>query len=113
MIKAFKLKGTSMRPFFYEGDFAFCKTGEEIKKGDMILYRYADVFYLHRVIGFKKDMVIVSNDDDMSIHYVGIKDVIGRTVSPYNGYTGYIIHIIIKNTRRFKRFLNEYIRKII
>jgi phage repressor protein C with HTH and peptisase S24 domain len=106
MLKAVKLKGTSMRPFLKDGDLVFYEEClSSLKLGDMILYKYSDNLYIHRIIGFEKEKISISNDDDMETHFIEKKDVLGRVCSFFNGYPGYLAHIIIKNIRFLKRKL--------
>ncbi|MGC8867102.1 MAG: S26 family signal peptidase [Elusimicrobiales bacterium] len=111
MLKAAKLKGNSMKPFLKDGAFVFYKNTDYISRGDMVLYRYKDNLYLHRVIGFEEDFVIVSNDDDITPHKVEKSEIVGKVYSFFNGCVGYIAHIIIKRARRIRKILNEYFRK--
>jgi phage repressor protein C with HTH and peptisase S24 domain len=111
MIKAIKLKGSSMYPFFKDGEFIFFQTYDEnkkINKGDAIIYKYEGKIFLHKIFHIYQDKLALSNDDDLPIHFIEKKDIIGLPIKSniYRGKIGYFISKTLKFIRRCKHSLN-------
>ncbi len=103
MIKAVRVKGSSMKPFLKDG-FVFVDTRFELlKKGDLVLYQYENTLMIHRVVGFGDDCVIISNDDDMDCHQIRKDNIKGVVKGVSGGLSGYALHIFLKNLRRIKK----------
>jgi signal peptidase I len=130
MIKAIKSIGTSMSPFIKDGDIVlyeefkfplspllerwenpplvspFDKGGKKgiLRRGDMVVYKINDKIYIHRIVSINNGRFIISNDDDLEKHIIEKEQILGRVVSRYNGFFGYLIHIFLRTMRKvFKR----------
>jgi signal peptidase I len=116
MIKAIKSIGTSMSPLIKDGDIVlynefkfpyppFVK-GEKrgiLKRGDMVVYKMNDKIYIHRIVSVENGRFIVSNDDNLEKHIIEKEQILGRVVSRYNGFFGYLIHIFLRTMRKVFR----------
>jgi len=76
----------SMWPALEEGDLVFIKgiSGEEIKVGDIIVYRNGEraTFTIHRVVSLGEKTIITKGDANFSEDApVSYEDVIGRAVN--------------------------------
>ena len=130
MIKAIKSIGTSMSPFIKDGDIVLYEEfkfplwesyenpplnppfvkGEVrgiLKRGDMIAYMMNDQIYIHRIISVDNGRFIISNDDDLEKHIIEKEQILGRVVSRYNGFFGYLIHIFLRTMRKVLRKAKE------
>jgi len=130
MIKAIKSIGTSMSPLIKDGDIVlyeefksplsplfrkgrnpplispFSKGGKRgiLRRGDMVVYKINDKIFIHRIISIKNGRFIISNDDDLEKHIIEKEQILGRVVSIYNGFFGYLIHIFLRTMRKvFKK----------
>lgn len=78
----FKVKGSSMWPFFKDGKTTITLTKiDEIKKLDICLFIYKDKYLLHRLIKIKGDDYIFKGDGLISKEIVKREDIIGRVKS--------------------------------
>jgi len=133
-MKAIKCIGTSMNPFIKDGDIVLyaenfssfsssLKVGKKsslpppprrnvgenkkkriLKPGDIVVYKISDKIYIHRIISVENGRFIVSNDDDLEKHIIEKEQILGRVVSIYNGFFGYLIHIFLRTMRKvFKK----------
>lgn len=109
-IKAIKVCGTSMSPFFKDGDIILYEKKElkDILKGDCVVYLYRGRILLHRVIDKFRDNLVISNDDDLDEHIVPFKDVLGKVCGTNfkEGLCGYLCHRILKTARKWIRLAN-------
>ena len=59
-----RAKGTSMLPFIHENDILqlvpLCKT--ELKKMDIILFKYKDSYLLHRIVKKNNEILLLQGD---------------------------------------------------
>lgn len=102
MIGVIKTVGTSMSPIIKDGDYVFYEYPfNKLKKGDIVVYRYMDKRYIHRIYGFDGDKVIISNDDDLPYHTVYFSDIQGRVLLKKNFLNGFVFSKLM----RFFRFL--------
>jgi signal peptidase I len=135
MIKAIKSIGTSMSPFIKDEDIVlyeefksplspFLEKGgnpplnpprrnvgrEErgiLRPGDMVVYKINDEIYIHRIVSIENGKFIISNDDDLEKHIIEKEQILGRVVSIYNGFFGYLIHIFLRTMRKVLRKAKE------
>lgn len=79
------VRGTSMRPLLMAGrDVVYIlPPKEQVKKYDVLLYKRADKYILHRVIGFCSDGYIIRGDNTYKKEYVKKSSVVG-ILSKYN-----------------------------
>lgn len=73
LIKAVKLYGSSMLPFYRSGEIILCNTyfdKKKLKVGDCAIYDIDGCLYLHRIEKIKEDGIVFSNDDDLPSHFV-------------------------------------------
>ncbi|MCX7642065.1 MAG: S24/S26 family peptidase [Elusimicrobiales bacterium] len=106
-ILSIKVFGTSMLPFIKD-EYLFVKIGSDnIKIGDIVLYKFLNRLYVHRVYKVDDKEVIISNDDDLSFHNIKREDIIGKVLSFWNGYSGYILGWLLRYFRNFKKILYE------
>lgn len=106
-IKAIRVFGSSMLPFLKDG-YCFINTDTKffnLRKGDIILYKFMDRFYIHRIYNIDGVKIIVSNDDDLTYHTISKDDVVGKVVSFFSGYVGYLCGRFLRFIRHIKRFL--------
>lgn len=73
-------RGRSMRPLFKEGrDVVYVfALDTNIKKYDVLLYSVGNRLTLHRVIGFKEDLLLIRGDNTYELETVSREDVVGR-----------------------------------
>lgn len=78
-IYASVVRGTSMRPLLMAGrDVVYIlPITEQVKKYDVLLYRRADKYVLHRVIGFYPDGYIIRGDNTYKKEYVNEASLVG------------------------------------
>jgi signal peptidase I len=133
MIKAIKSIGTSMSPLIKDGDIVlyeefkfplspflekggnpplispFDKAGKRgiLRRGDMVVYKINDKIYIHRIVSVDNGKFIISNDDDLEKHIIEKEQILGRVVSIYNGFFGYLIHIFLRTMRKVFRKAKE------
>ena len=74
-----------------------------LRRGDMVVYKINDKIFIHRIISIKNDRFIISNDDDLEKHIIEEYQILGRVVSIYNGFFGYLIHIFLRTMRKVFR----------
>lgn len=84
-IYASVVRGTSMRPLLMAGrDVVYIlPITEQVKKYDVLLYRRADKYILHRVIGFYPDGYIIRGDNTYKKEYVNETSLVG-ILAKYN-----------------------------
>lgn len=73
MIKAFKLKGSSMYPLYREGELILCQTDfdpAQLGPGDCAVYEMEGLFYLHKIKRQADNGFYFSNFDDLPEHFV-------------------------------------------
>lgn len=81
----FKVKGSSMWPFFKDGKTTITLTKvEEIKKLDICLFTYKDKYLLHRLVKIKGDDYIFKGDGLISKEIVKRKNIIAKVISYEN-----------------------------
>jgi signal peptidase I len=130
-MKAIKSIGTSMNPLIKDGDIVLYEenlpsfpsslkvrkkifstprrnVGENKKKrilkpGDIVVYKISDKIYIHRIVSINNGRFIISNDDDLEKHIIEEDQILGRVVSIYNGFFGYLIHIFLRTMRKVFR----------
>jgi len=112
MIKAIKSIGTSMSPLIKEGDIVLYDENPPLKNGilkcgDMVVYKMNDKIYIHRIVSIENGKFIISNDDDLEKHIIEKEQILGRVVSRYNGFFGYLIHIFLRTMRKVFRKAKE------
>lgn len=79
------VKGNSMRPFFRDGKTVVVITKKnEYKKGDIIFFRYQQLFKLHRIKSIKDHHIIACGDNLMQKEIIEKQDVIGYVESYQN-----------------------------
>lgn len=71
--------GTSMEPKFHAGDFVIARAGDQYKRGDVVLYRSAELkqLVLHRIVAQSNDIYTLKGDnnafnDPSTIHHEAI-----------------------------------------
>lgn len=79
------VSGASMQPLINEGDKIKVRktTSKEIRKGDIILFRINNAFFVHRFISFSagkdgKIMIVQCGDNSMEFNAVDENSVVGR-----------------------------------
>ena len=80
----FQARGRSMWPTIRDGEFLHVKPiGErQLKRGDIVLFRRRGMFKAHRVIGRKRDSVLVRGDACIDIDgWIAIPEILGRVVA--------------------------------
>jgi signal peptidase I len=133
MIKAIKSIGKSMSPLIKDGDIVlyeefkfplftlfrkggnpplispFDKGGKRgiLRPGDMVVYKINDEIYIHRIVSINNGRFIISNDDDLEKHIIEKEQILGRVVSRYNGFFGYLIHLFLRTMRKVFRKAKE------
>jgi signal peptidase I len=81
----FKVKGSSMWPFFKDGITSVTLTKvEKLKKLDVCLFNYKDKYFLHRLIKIKDNDYIFKGDGLSSKEIVKKEDIIARVKSYEN-----------------------------
>lgn len=102
MIGVIKTTGTSMSPIIKDGDYIFYEYPfKGLKKGDIVVYKYMDKRYIHRVYGFDGGKVVISNDDDLPYHTIDFNDIQGKVVLKNSFLNGFVLSKFM----RFFRFL--------
>jgi hypothetical protein len=88
-----------------------CNVGREergiLRPGDMVVYKINDEIYIHRIVSVDNGRFIISNDDDLEKHIIEKEQILGRVVSRYNGFFGYLIHIFLRTMRKVFRKAKE------
>lgn len=103
-IKAIQIFGSSMFPFLKDG-FCFVDSKTRVfRKGDMVLYRFMDRLYIHRIYKIDGNKVGLSNDDNLPFHVIDKSAIYGKVISPFNGLVGYICGYFLRFVRKVKRF---------
>ena len=69
----------------------------------MVVYKISDRIYIHRIVSIDNGKFIISNDDNLEKHIIEKDQLLGRVVSIYNGFFGYLIHIFLRNMRKVFR----------
>lgn len=74
------VSGTSMRPFYYHQSTIVTLTGVNglFKKYDVVLYNDKNKYKLHRIIGFKKDKLVICGDALKEKELVSREKVFGK-----------------------------------
>jgi len=93
----------SLSPFLERGEI---KRGI-LGPGDMVVYKINDEIYIHRIVSINNGRFIISNDDDLEKHIIEKEQILGRVVSRYNGFFGYLIHIFLRTMRKVFRKAKE------
>lgn len=78
LIKAFKLKGSSMYPLYKEGETILCRTDFDSfkrKAGDFAVYEIFGSFYLHKIKRKTDKGFYFDNFDDLPEHFVYFSQV--------------------------------------
>ncbi len=78
VIKAVKLKGSSMKPVYKEGEFVFCETDFDpasLKPGDCAVYEMDGGLYLHEIKEKTEDGFYFGNSDDLPQHFVSFRQI--------------------------------------
>ena len=78
-----------------------------LRPGDMVVYKINDEIYIHRIVSINNGRFIISNDDDIEKHIIEEDQILGRVVSRYNGFFGYLIHIFLRTMRKVFRKAKE------
>ena len=80
---SFPIKGTSMRPLLKNDDIVTIKKiDNDIKKGDILLYkRNDDSFVLHRINKIKKDYYLIVGDHQTKKELVKYDQLIGKVIN--------------------------------
>lgn len=77
----FRMKGNSMRPLLRGGrdEVVLCPCrAEELKEGDVVLFRYRGRHILHRIIGRSRGRFILQGDGVCAFHEeCGAEDMVG------------------------------------
>jgi signal peptidase I len=119
-----QVKGGSMYPFIKSGDrieLEPVKNGSFIKKGDIILFRKNNYFYVHRVIKKKGQNFITKGDFSFgSDGAILQKDVLAKAICIHrNGRRIYLdsrlnlaIGLAVANLRFFLQYLFLFFRKL-
>lgn len=102
MLKAVKTYGSSMYPFIKNGDSVFYIKKNKYRKGEIVLYRYMDKLYIHRIIGKDNNYYLISNDDNLDIHRVKSEDILGKVLHYSSNPFFYYFSVILKKIRRIK-----------
>jgi len=91
--------GGSMRPFIRSGDFLSLEFRvDSLKRGDVVLYRKGDKYFIHRISKKVYGGYVV--DDDAVIvgkHFVDVKEITGKVKLPFylEGFLGFTISRIL------------------
>jgi len=76
-----KVKGRSMVPFFHDSKtIVIVKKEETYQKYDVILFKYENQIYLHRIIKIKKDLIIAQGDGALKKEYIKKSDIYGKVI---------------------------------
>jgi hypothetical protein len=81
MRKIFRYSGASMQPTFKPGQLLYVRPDvEDIKPGDVLVYREKDRYIVHRVLGMKDNAFITRGDNNPSTdrHPIQRNQVVGR-----------------------------------
>ena len=78
----FKIKGTSMWPFFKDGKTNITLTKPtQIRKLEVYLFKYKESFFLHRLIGIQRGVYIFKGDGLTKKEYVKKEDIVGHVTA--------------------------------
>ena len=83
MIRKFKVSGHSMEPYLKEGDQVLAFKFSEIKKGDIVVFRYESKTLIKRVKDIKKEKYFFEGDnkrDSLKIGEISKGDIIGKVI---------------------------------
>lgn len=106
MIKAVKLKGSSMNPFYKEGEFLLCETNFDadlLKVGDCAVYEMNGSLYLHIIEEKTKNGFYFGNMDDLPKHFVSSKQI--KYIPVEKKLFKLFVCLILLPLRILKRFL--------
>ena len=79
------LRGTSMQPTLADGDrVTLAPLEADPQVGDVVLFRYAGLHLLHRVIAIEGDRYIIQGDNCYSTEQVYRTDIVARLVAAHD-----------------------------
>ena len=87
----FQARGRSMWPTIRDGEFLRVKPigKRQLKLGDIVLFRRMGEFKAHRIIGRKRDSVLIRGDACIdSDGWIAIPEILGRVVAAERGGDG-------------------------
>jgi len=110
LIKAVKLYGSSMFPFYKSGETILCSTcfdKKKLKIGDCVIYDMNGGLYLHRIEKIQKEGIVFSNDDDLPAHLVKWEQVKAVPVKKniFSDFFEKFFSVLLKKMRKIKAFL--------
>lgn len=81
----FKVKGTSMKPFFKDGfTVVTIRKVETYKKHDIVLFKLNDNYILHRIVKIKDKEIITEGDNLLSKESISFSNIIGKVINYKN-----------------------------
>ena len=99
---SFTVKGSSMRPFFYDGRTTVNITKKDTyHKKDVIFFRYQQTLKLHRIKSIKDQHVTASGDNLLQNEIIQVGDIIGYVESYQNNHKKIYTKSVIYKTRVF------------
>jgi len=109
----FQAKGRSMIPTIADGDMLHVESAspDELKLGDVVLFRHGMYFKAHRIIRKSGDLVIIRGDAGVDIDAIRLEQVVGKVIAKECRYTGRTISIC-GPVARAKFFWRELRRRL-
>lgn len=109
-VKVYKTTGGCMRPLIKSSEYVFILPKKKVGRGDLVLYRFDDKNFLHRVKEVKKDKVILIDDTCIiSPVEISLDSVVGIYPTVLSGWAGYIYSFILRNIFSFLRKIKNFL----
>lgn len=107
------LEGKKERKEAVEGDGRRATGNSEkaIRKGDVVLYKRGEAYFIHRVVGISREYKMNDDSGIVGEHYVGRDEIAARIPMPWYGeggiglWAGSFSRVFFRAGRRIKRLL--------
>ncbi len=109
-----KVSGGCMRPLIKDGSIIEVLPLKKVYCGDIVLYRTEYGNFLHRIIKFSSEKILVC--DDIGITYpteVSFNQIIGVYPTVFNGTLGILYHYFVRTVFIYGRSIKNFLKSIL
>lgn len=81
LIGALRIVDKINKPFFIPGDIVHLRIPARLQKGDFILYKVEEEYFLRRIIKFENEDIFIAGDAEREYHKIRKEDVVAKAIA--------------------------------